>query len=137
MQFNPVDLALQLLDSSVSGKDPDSFRQTKYMLSSALKGSINSQRFSQYIHVHRFLIQLLAEHYQAFAAALPHHSSVMNHLGATQVQVSDARSALQEAKDALGTKRSDLAQLSSRGQIIDEMLRLLDEMWALRSHHAK
>ncbi|THH09197.1 hypothetical protein EW145_g2188 [Phellinidium pouzarii] len=112
--FNPVDLALQLLESSTSGKDVDSFRRTKLMLSKALKGSVD-------------------KHYQAFAAALPHHASVLSHLTATQTQILEARSALQEAKDALGTKRSDLVQLSTRGQTIEEMLGLLDEIEHLKS----
>ena len=44
-KFNPVDLALQLLDDSgelTRGKDMTSFRQTKDMLSRALKGSVDS-----------------------------------------------------------------------------------------------
>lgn len=41
-KFNPVDLALQLLDDSSQGKDMTSFRQTKNMLSKALKGSVDS-----------------------------------------------------------------------------------------------
>lgn len=42
LQFNPVDLALQILEESSSGKDLESFRQTKHMLSRALKGSVDS-----------------------------------------------------------------------------------------------
>ena len=42
MQFNNVDLALQLLDQSSLGKDIDSFRKTKNKLSKALKGSVDS-----------------------------------------------------------------------------------------------
>lgn len=45
LQFNPVDLALQLLESSSSGKDVESFRQTKATLSKALKGSVDSTQF--------------------------------------------------------------------------------------------
>ncbi|KAL5535762.1 SEC8 [Sanghuangporus sanghuang] len=112
--FNPVDLALQLLESSTSGKDIKSFRQTKHMLSKALKGSVD-------------------KYYQAFAAALPHHAYVLSRLDATQKQIVDARVALQEAKDALGTKRSDLVQLSVRGQTIEEMLGLLDEIEHLKT----
>lgn len=41
-KFNPVDLALQLLDDSSQSKDMSSFRQTKNMLSKALKGSVDS-----------------------------------------------------------------------------------------------
>ena len=40
-KFNPVDLALQLLDDS-KGKNMASFRDTKDMLSRALKGSVDS-----------------------------------------------------------------------------------------------
>ena len=42
LQFNPVDLALQLLDSDSAGKDIDSFKQTKTRLARALKGSVDS-----------------------------------------------------------------------------------------------
>ncbi|KAK7059154.1 exocyst subunit [Paramarasmius palmivorus] len=112
--FNTVDLALQLLDESSTGKDMESFRQTKQQLSKALKGSVD-------------------KHYQAFAASLPHHSSLLNHLGATQTQISEARAALQESKDSLGTKRGDLMQLWSRGQTLEEMMRILDQIDQLKS----
>jgi exocyst complex component 4 len=46
MQFNNVDLALQLLDQSSVGKDMDSFRRTKDTLSKALKGSVDSMPVS-------------------------------------------------------------------------------------------
>jgi exocyst complex component 4 len=42
LQFNNVDLALQLLDNSSLGKDMDSFRRTEDMLGKALKGSVDS-----------------------------------------------------------------------------------------------
>ncbi|TCD59885.1 hypothetical protein EIP91_011260 [Steccherinum ochraceum] len=117
LDFNPVDLALRLLDGSSDpsfGKDMDSFRRTKEMLSNALKGSADNN-------------------YQAFAAALPHHSSLLNHLSATQVQLSETRNALQEAKDSLGSKRADLVQLWSRNQTVEEMLRILDQIEHLRT----
>lgn len=70
----------------------------------------------------------MLEHYQAFAAALPHHASLLNHLGNIQGQISEARSALQEAKEALGNKRGDLVQLWTRSQTVEDMLRILDRM---------
>lgn len=70
----------------------------------------------------------MPEHYQAFAAALPHHTSLLGSLGTTQTQITDARTVLQEAKDALGNKRADLVLLWTRGQTVEEMLRLLDQM---------
>ncbi|KAI0778405.1 Sec8 exocyst complex component-specific domain-containing protein [Trametes elegans] len=112
--FNPVDLALQLLDESSLGKDMDSFRRTKDMLSQAMKGSVN-------------------KHYQAFNAALPHHSALLTHIDAAQSQVKDARNALQEAKETLGSKRADLVQLWSRNQTVEEMMRILDQIEHLKS----
>ncbi|EGO02554.1 hypothetical protein SERLA73DRAFT_165642 [Serpula lacrymans var. lacrymans S7.3] len=112
--FNNVDLALSLLGDSPVGKDMDSFRQTKATLSKALKGSVD-------------------KHYQAFAAALPHHASLINYLGLTQTQISDTRFALQEARDALGSKRADLVQLWSRSQTLEEMMRILDQIENLKS----
>lgn len=41
-KFNPVELALSLLDPSSFGKDMDSFIQTKTRLHRALKGTIES-----------------------------------------------------------------------------------------------
>ncbi|KAJ6627103.1 Sec8 exocyst complex component-specific domain-containing protein [Mycena sp. CBHHK59/15] len=113
-EFNNVDLALELLDNTSAGKDMESFRRTKNMLSKALKGSVD-------------------KHYQAFAAALPHHASLLNHLGATQSQIAEARTTLQESKDALGSKRADLVQLWARGQTLEEMMRLLDHIEHLKS----
>jgi len=69
------------------------------------------------------------EHYQAFAASLPHHAFLLNHLTTTQKQVSDARISLLEAKEALSSKRADLVQLWSRGQMLEEMITILDEMY--------
>ncbi|KAI0936742.1 hypothetical protein AcV5_004806 [Taiwanofungus camphoratus] len=112
--FNPVDLALQLLDNSSLGKDMESFRRTKNTLSKALKGSVD-------------------KHYQAFAGALPHHAALLNHLGVSQTQIRDARTALQEAKDTLGNKRADLVQLWSRSQTVEEMMRILDQIERLRA----
>ncbi len=74
-------------------------------------------------------LNYIPEHYQAFAAALPHHSTLLNHLGGIQSQVSEARTALQEAKEALGSKRGDLVQLWSRSQTVEEMLRILERMY--------
>ncbi|KAI0654199.1 Sec8 exocyst complex component-specific domain-containing protein [Cubamyces menziesii] len=112
--FNPVDLALQLLDDSSLGKDMESFRRTKDMLSQAMKGSVD-------------------KHYQAFNAALPHHSALLSHLDATQSQIKEARDALQEAKETLGSKRADLVQLWARNQTVEEMMRILDQIEHLKS----
>ena len=127
-QFNCVDLALQLLDQSSQGKDFKSFQQTKNMLSNTLKGSVDSMFLARQ---HRPLIKVRPNtgYYQAFASSLPHHASVQNHLSKVKNQVTDTRSSLFEAKEALGSKRADLVQLWSRTNMLDEMIRLLDQMY--------
>lgn len=72
---------------------------------------------------------MLAEHYQAFAGAITHHAGLMNHLTVAQDQVSEARASLQQAKESLGSKRTDLVQLKGRSQTLEEMLRILDQMF--------
>ncbi|KAE9382895.1 hypothetical protein BT96DRAFT_1027472 [Gymnopus androsaceus JB14] len=92
-EFNPVDLAVDLLDQKSAGKDLDDFQETKYKLFSALKGTVDK----------------------------------------TQTQVNKARSSLQESKEALGSKRADLVQMWSRGQTLEEMMRLLDQIEHLKT----
>jgi exocyst complex component 4 len=71
-------------------------------------------------------------YHQAFAASLPHHASIFSHLELSQAQVKEARAALLESKEALGNKRADLVQIWSRGETIEEMIRILDQMYVIR-----
>ncbi|KAF8316216.1 Sec8 exocyst complex component-specific domain-containing protein [Cantharellus anzutake] len=112
--FNPVTLALSLLDTSSAGRDFQSFIDSKFSLERALKGSID-------------------KHYKAFAQSLPHHANVFTSLSKTQEDTSQARTNLIESRDALGSKRADLAQLWSRGQALEEMMRLLDQIEKLKA----
>jgi hypothetical protein len=70
-------------------------------------------------------------HYQAFASSLPHHASLLTSLNKAQSEITDARTRLQETRDALGNRRPDLVQLWSRGQAVEEMMRMLDEMYVV------
>ncbi|KZT53789.1 hypothetical protein CALCODRAFT_439643 [Calocera cornea HHB12733] len=112
--FNPVEVALSLLDSSSVGRDLDSFRRTKLALERGLKATVD-------------------KHYQSFAASLPHHASLLTSLTATQGQIVDAKARLAEVREALGSKRADLVQLWSRNHALDEMLKMLDEIDRLKS----
>ncbi|KAF8323217.1 hypothetical protein DL93DRAFT_2049947 [Clavulina sp. PMI_390] len=113
-EFNAVPLSLALLDSSSAGRDMESFHYTKRMLEKTLKGSVD-------------------EHYQAFANAVGHHANLLAGLTKAQGELTEARSQLVEARDALGNKHADLVQLWSRGQTLDEMMRLLDEIERLKN----
>ncbi|EJU00084.1 hypothetical protein DACRYDRAFT_117671 [Dacryopinax primogenitus] len=112
--FNPVEVALSLLDNSSVGRDIDSFRRTKLALERALKATVD-------------------KHYQSFAASLPHHAALLTSLSSTQDQIQDAKTRLTEVREALGSKRADLVQLWSRNQALDEMMKLLDEIDRLKS----
>ena len=77
-----------------------SFRQTGRMLSQALKGSVDGT--SCIIDDNgRHRLSHDPEHYRAFDAALPHHASLLSHLGTAQDQLKDARNALAEAKEIM------------------------------------
>ncbi|KDQ19891.1 hypothetical protein BOTBODRAFT_142567 [Botryobasidium botryosum FD-172 SS1] len=112
--FNPVTLALSLLDKSSVGRGMVPFRRSKQVLENALKGSVD-------------------KYYQSFAAALPHHATLLTSLGKTQTEIKDVRTKLQETREAFGNKRADLAQLWARGQMVEEMMGLLDEIDYLKS----
>ncbi|KZT32961.1 hypothetical protein SISSUDRAFT_456734 [Sistotremastrum suecicum HHB10207 ss-3] len=111
-----LDLALSLIDPTTSLPSPSlsSFQRTKSTLSKALKSSVDT-------------------HYKPFAASLDHHASLLSSFKDTQSQISETRNALVEAKEMLGSKRADLVQLWSRGQVVDEMLKMLDQIEWLKS----
>lgn len=46
------------------------------------------------------------------------------------MEITSSRTALLEAKEYLGSKRADLVQLWNRGQLLEEMLKILDQMYA-------
>lgn len=60
---------------------------------------------------------------------MPLHASLLGHLGAAQTEISATRSAVLEAKESLGSRRADLVQLWNRGQMLEEMIKLLDQMF--------
>ena len=77
------------------------------------------------VHV---LVTPSTEHSQTFAAALPHHASILASLNAAQKQIADTKSTLLESSEAFDNKRADLVQLWQRSQALDEMMKILDEM---------
>ncbi|KAG8745910.1 hypothetical protein FRC10_006714 [Ceratobasidium sp. 414] len=135
--FNPVSLALSLLDDSSVGRDLGSFRKTKAMLERALKGTVDREYCRDLCDTATESYfsppWISTEHYQAFAASLPHHASVLSILSETQKHISEARTSLTEARAALSHQRADLVQLWSRGQTIEEMTTILDEIDRLKN----
>lgn len=54
---------------------------------------------------------------------------MLSSLTESQNQIKDAKTKLQETREALGSRRGDLAQLWTRGQTLDEMIKIIDEMF--------
>ena len=115
---------MALLDESSVGKDMESFNRTKRVLERALKGTIESGLSTSSLG----LTFMVAAYAQTFAAALPHHATVVASLNTTREQLAETKSKLTETKESLGSRRADLAQLWTRGQTLDEMIKIIDEM---------
>ncbi|CAG8757762.1 25105_t:CDS:10 [Gigaspora margarita] len=105
--FNPVSLALQLLDDSSLGKDYKAFQQTKASLDRALQFIVN-------------------DYYHGFNSSIGTFGGVMKNIGDSQERVREMKSQLKACKEALSSKRSDLLQLWFRSQQYKEMIRILD-----------
>ncbi|CAG8608081.1 1861_t:CDS:10 [Dentiscutata erythropus] len=105
--FNPVSLALQLLDDSSLGKDYKAFQQTKASLDRALQFIVN-------------------DYYHGFNSSIGTFGGVMKNIGDSQERVREMKSQLKACKEALLSKRSDLLQLWFRSQQYKEMIRILD-----------
>jgi exocyst complex component 4 len=54
----------------------------------------------------------------------------VNSLTSAQQEVTKSRTSLTEVKESVGNKRADLVQLWTRGQQLEEMIKLMDQMWA-------
>ncbi|CAB4383870.1 unnamed protein product [Rhizophagus irregularis] len=107
--FNPVPLALELLDGSSLGKDYGVFKQMNSNLDKAL----------QYI---------VDDYYQGFNSSIGTFGGVIHNIGDSQERVKDMKTQLKVCKESLMSKRSDLLQLWFRSQQYKEMIRILDQI---------
>ncbi|PWN29329.1 hypothetical protein BDZ90DRAFT_230216 [Jaminaea rosea] len=112
--FNPVALALSLLDESSLGSNRDQFEATKQLIEESLQGTVE-------------------DHYESFATAITLHNSVLSSLTDVQASVSSSRRRLRDSREALGSKRADLVQLWHRQQSVKEALRLLQTVEQLKN----
>ncbi|TIA84297.1 hypothetical protein E3P77_00076 [Wallemia ichthyophaga] len=111
--FNPVTLALNLLDDSQSSA-LHSFLDTKHNLEEALQSILNS-------------------HSHAFDATRAAHDQFNNSLQSTSTDIHDSRYALKDARDGLDIRRHDLRFLWSKGDSLKEAMHTLDLIEAVRS----
>jgi exocyst complex component 4 len=112
--FDPVTLALSLVNEEGSQRRLDSFLATKDALSQSLKSSIQT-------------------HYRAFDASASSYTSLVLNLTHAQKDTTELRKVLEEVRETLGKRRTDLAVLEARRTELAEMDRILMTIETLRS----
>ncbi|KAK9728372.1 exocyst subunit [Basidiobolus ranarum] len=105
--FNPVILALSLLDKSSLGKDINAFKALLLRLETAMDAVVN-------------------EYYQGFNNSTTTYSTVKEKIKETQIHVKKMKNVIQQCKDLLHVQRSDLVKLWARSNTYKEMIRILD-----------
>ncbi|KAK2060882.1 Sec8 exocyst complex component-specific domain-containing protein [Colletotrichum caudatum] len=111
----PVQLALQLLDTSSVGRahEYDKFRQTHNFLQSSLKGIVH-------------------EHHQGFNSSIGTFHKIQGSIQASQKRVRALKDSLLASKVSLCTSDPDLKKLAATSQAYDELLTSMNELEELR-----
>ncbi|TDZ13024.1 putative exocyst complex component sec8 [Colletotrichum spinosum] len=111
----PVQLALQLLDTSSVGRAHDyrKFQQTHDYLQDSLKGIVH-------------------EHHQGFNSSIGTFHKIQGSIQASQKKVRTLKDSLLTSKVSLCTSDPDLKKLSAASQAYDELLTALNELEELR-----
>lgn len=112
--FDPVTLALSLVDSQAPPERMHSFLETKEALSRSLKSSIQT-------------------HYRAFDASVSSYNGVLANLTGAQRTTSKLRTSLEDVREILGKSRSELGVLHARKTELEEMDRILGTIETLRN----
>ncbi|SCV70809.1 BQ2448_3571 [Microbotryum intermedium] len=123
-EFDPVSLALGLLDPSNHGTDKSlsSFLRMKDDLDHAILATLSDGDTAS------------TSSYRAFETSISTHNSTLQSLTANQKQIIDLRKSLVDAREMLERKgREGLFGLYNRMSHLEEMLKLLDEIDHFRS----
>ncbi|RUS32021.1 hypothetical protein BC938DRAFT_476467 [Jimgerdemannia flammicorona] len=115
-EFDPVTLALALMDDSSAGlgKDYTVFDRMLKNLDKALQAITN-------------------DYYQGFNSSIGTFSGVLGNITDSQARVKNLKGSLKRVKDSLEQRRSDLLQLWFKSQQYKEMLNILDSIEELRT----
>jgi exocyst complex component 4 len=111
--FNPVTLALELLDNSSNSRDLETFNRFLGKLEKGMDLVVN-------------------EHYQAFNNSIETFGHVMDHINVSQTSVRNLQTDLARAKELLICKRPDLLQLWAKSAQYKEMIRMLTAIEELK-----
>lgn len=113
-RFDPVTLALSLVDPNADSERLRSFLLTKDALSRSLKSSIQT-------------------HYRAFDSSVSAYNGLQANLTAAQKNTSNLRTTLEEVREILGKGRTELGVLEARRTELAEMDRILASLETLKN----
>ncbi|KAF9090399.1 hypothetical protein BGX29_011503 [Mortierella sp. GBA35] len=116
--FNPVPLALELMDGSSLGKDYDMFCMILRSIEGALKAVVDGS-------------------YQGFNASIGTYGGVIDSIADSQSRVKELRMDLKNSKESLRLRHADLVQLYNKSQQYKDMIEMLDEIEELKQVPAK
>lgn len=111
--FNPVTLALELLDKQGGGRDIDKFLKVLEKLEKAMDIIVN-------------------DHYQAFNSSIETFGKVTDNISDSKQRALTLRNNLLKSKELLLCKRSDLLQFWIKSVQYKEMLRMLNTIEELK-----
>ncbi|KAG0320160.1 hypothetical protein BGZ97_000598 [Linnemannia gamsii] len=111
--FNPVPLALELMDGSSLGKDYDMFCMILRSIEGALKAVVDGS-------------------YQGFNASIGTYGGVIDSITDSQSRVKELRMDLKNSKESLRLRHADLIQLYNKSQQYKDMIEMLDEIEELK-----
>ncbi|KAF9434858.1 hypothetical protein BGZ76_007293 [Entomortierella beljakovae] len=116
--FNPVPLALELMDGSSLGKDYEMFSMNLQNIGRALKDVVDGS-------------------YQGFNASIGTYGGVIDSITDSQSRVKELRMDLKNSKESLKLRQADLVQLYNKSQQYKDMIEMLDEIEELKNIPAK
>ncbi|KAI8353061.1 Sec8 exocyst complex component-specific domain-containing protein [Mortierella sp. GBAus27b] len=116
--FNPVPLALSLMDRSSLGKDYDMFCMILRNIERALKDVVNGS-------------------YQGFNASIGTYGGVIDSISDSQSRAKELRMDLKNSKESLRLRHADLVQLYNKSLQYKDMIEMLDEIEELKQVPAK
>ncbi|PVU85543.1 hypothetical protein BB559_004588 [Furculomyces boomerangus] len=107
--FNPVTIALQMLDSSSLGKRHEDFQQYHKRLNNTLEG-------------------IAEEYYGGFNNSILTFSGLYDRISTASISVNTTKKNLIKAKDMLSEQKSDLDQLYMKSKQLTEIVTLLNRI---------
>lgn len=132
----PVQVALQLMDSSSLGRahQTDQFQETHKQLQKALRSIVNGR--SSPDHNSKISANISLEYHQGFNSSMATFHNIQSSIHNSQHRVRALREGLALAKSNLSTTKPELKGLAASSQEYEDMLQILNQMWALSRYRS-